>query len=66
MLATRRTLLRTLERMERAHAEERRHLLDVICHLSGKPWTPPPANERPPEQPDPDNGRYIALPEQLP
>lgn len=65
MFATRRTLLRTLERERAAFADERRQLVDTICHLAGKPWTLPPREVKPVE-PDPDSGRYIVSPAQLP
>jgi hypothetical protein len=38
-----------LRSLIRQHARERQLLLDQICHLSGKTWTPPPAHHAPPE-----------------
>lgn len=43
---TKRSLLRILEREREAHAAERARLIDTICHLSGRPWTPSPADMR--------------------
>lgn len=40
MFATRRTLLRTLERERIAAAEERRQLIDTICVLAGQALAP--------------------------
>lgn len=41
----------------RQHARERQLLIDQVCHLSGRAWTPPPANTfeppEPPALPDP-------------
>ena len=48
-----RTLLRVLEREREAFAAERRLLLEQICHLSGRPWTPAPIDMRE-EQVDPE------------
>lgn len=48
-------LLRILEREREAFAAERQRLVDVICNLSGKPWTLPPRpiteNREPQEDP---------------
>lgn len=43
---SKRSLLRILEREREAHAAERQRLIDTICHLSGRPWTPAPADMR--------------------
>lgn len=50
----------------RRHARERDRLINQICHLAGKPWLPAPASESQPEVEDPDAGRYIYAPDQLP
>lgn len=65
MFATRRSLLRTLERERIAHAAERAQLIDTICRLAGKPpqpdgWQPQPVPD------DPDRGRFVADPDQMP
>lgn len=40
----------------REHARERALLVDQVCNLAGKPWTPPPATMRtaPAREPIPD------------
>lgn len=50
----------------RQAARERELLLNQIMHLSGKTWTPPPAEtwEQPTEVLDP--GRYISSSSQIP
>lgn len=62
---SKRQLFRLLEREREAAAAERARLIDQICNLTGKPWTLPP---RPLEvvEPDPEQGRYVVSPEQLP
>ena len=57
--------MRMLEREREAAAIERSRLIDQICNLSGNPWTLPPRPVEPVE-PDPDAGRYLVSPEQLP
>jgi hypothetical protein len=41
---SKRQLLRMLEREREAHAAERARLIDQICNLSGRPWSPAPAS----------------------
>lgn len=56
MFASKRTLLRTIERMTMAHAAQIDRLLEVNARLSGKPLPPP---VRVPSVPPPakaDNG----------
>ena len=53
MFASKRALLRTIERMEARHAAERAQLLDRIMHLAGRTWEPPPAAMLPVE-PEPE------------
>ena len=36
---------RSIRGMERQHARERELLLNQVCNLAGKPWTPAPADE---------------------
>lgn len=62
---SKRQLLRMLEREREAAAIERARLIDQICNLSGTPWTLPPRPHVEPT-PDPDAGRYITSPDQLP
>lgn len=42
----------------RQHGRERDLMLDRIMHLAGRTWTPPPAEEWQPEQPD-EQERYV-------
>lgn len=39
--------LRYVASQARQHARERQTLIDQVCHLSGRPWTPPPADQWP-------------------
>jgi hypothetical protein len=55
-----------LDGVLRRQARERDRLINQICHLAGKPWQPAPASEPPPVVEDPDDGRYIHSPDQLP
>lgn len=45
--------VREIERINRAHAEERGRLIDAIAHLAGKPLPKPPepAADEPAEEP---------------
>lgn len=54
-----------LDGVLRRQARERDRLINQICHLSGKPWQPAPADSQP-EVEDPDKDRYLYAPEQLP
>jgi hypothetical protein len=64
---TNRSLLRMLEREREAHMQERQRLIDTICHLAGKPWTPAPIDlVSEPEPESEDNGRFVLTPESLP
>lgn len=49
----------------REQARERNLLINQIMHLSGRTWTPPPADLAEPE-PDVDVDRFVLAPEQLP
>jgi hypothetical protein len=54
-----------LRSQQRSQARERDLLLNQVMHLSGKPWQPAPADERPEPTPPPDPRppRYTASPE---
>lgn len=56
-------LLRSLVRQ---HARERAQLVDQVCHLSGRTWTPPPVDEWRRPAPVTDEPVLIASPEQWP
>ena len=67
MLApSRRSLLHTLERERKAATEERAQLISTICRLAGNPGAAPVERPPVPLAEDPDRGRYIARPENLP
>lgn len=55
-----------LDGVLRRQARERDRLINQICHLAGKPWQPAPADVEAVVEPDPDEGRYVYFPEQLP
>lgn len=54
----------TIRGMQRQHAREREQLLDKLCHLAGKPWTPAPVDDWTP--PDLEPLELVATPEQEP
>lgn len=55
-----------LRSLQRSHSRERDKLIDQVMHLSGKTWTPPPADEwKPPSDGEP-LVKYTASPEQQP
>jgi hypothetical protein len=64
MFTSKRALLRTLEREREAHTAQVRELVETICHLTGRPQTPPAAPK--PAVEDSDRGRYVSRPEMLP
>jgi hypothetical protein len=59
-----------LERQRRAHARREELLVNQVMHLSGKSWTPPPAERwTAPAGDDPlvaEIGEWTATPEQQP
>lgn len=58
------TVLRSLIR---SHARERSLLINQILHLSGRTWTPPPADEwTAPTDDEPLVREWTATPEQQP
>lgn len=61
---SKRTLLRILERERQAHEAERRRLIDQILHLTGKPWTPAPADTTPTVDVEPEPRSWTHSPEQ--
>lgn len=59
--------VRAKEAQARQHARERGLLIDQILHLSGRTWTPPPADEwQPPADEEPLVREWTATPEQQP
>lgn len=56
-----------LRSVQHAAARERQILLDRLCHLAGRNWTVPPADEwRPPAGDEPLVRMFTATPEQQP
>jgi hypothetical protein len=68
LAATALSFLALLRSLIRQQARERANLLDRIMHLSGKTWTPPPADT--PTVPDDVDGlptdRFVLSPGALP
>lgn len=58
MFASKRVLLRTIERMQHDHAAQIRDLLEVVARLAGKPLPPPVAPPRPEPQGHRDDDTY--------
>jgi len=57
-------LVRAVQSERREHARERGLLINQILHLSGKTWSPPPADEKP-GPPAIEPHRYTANPERF-
>lgn len=56
-----------LSRIQRAHGRREDLLIAQVLHLSGRPWTPPPADEwKPAADGEPLVHEYTAQPEQQP
>lgn len=57
---------RAIQNVQREHDRRVDLLINQILHLTGKTWTPPPAEQWQPPVVDEDRGRYVAVPEQMP
>lgn len=55
-----------LRSVARQHARERAQLIDQICHLAGRTWTPPPAEPATVEIDERELERFVMSPGQLP
>jgi hypothetical protein len=60
-------IVSTTQRLIRSHARERDLLVNQILHLSGRTWTPPPADQwTAPKDREPLVREWTATPEQTP
>lgn len=63
LAATALTFAGIIRSLVRQQARERGLLVDQVCHLSGRSWSPPPAAHEPREFPERETFRNV---EQLP